>query len=720
MMGLGPRLGRLPWHEKLRRALARGRGARLGESVVVSRRLHVVEHQDPGKVIVLSDADFGQAAYGRARPGDVIHIDVFHAVAMVDHQAVARAVREALEGLPGPAGEGPGALLMDYFDIGTATGGGRLTSSLDRMRNQSAKVAHRNHVHLAGLLPDADLQLVWRIAVAVEGAILAQGVELRRVERLGHRRGGVGPSDDSDLSRYYGDNLDSYIRGERPRRREPGSAGQAAGGAGPGGSGSGGTGSGGSGSGGTVSGGTGSGRPGSGGLDAPRRAVGQAGTGLPSAAPDQPAAGASQQEPVGPDAPSAGAAAGPGSDGGETTQPGGEPVGAEAGVAPGAGPGAAPGTVPGQEPAAGHDPMLTALDLSRRLGSPDEVKRVLEDLSREQGWAAFYQGGGNQAPFVMRQLEEAGLVRKEVRGMRLTPEGRAMLAYLRRHLRDVKLRFRKLIRRIPGRGALTVKNRRRPGRGVASPDVRYGIVRGTAPAQPGAWLGDVAVPETVSAAIRRTHLERLSRSDRAQAQPPQRLRLERKDVQLYLRASEHALHICLLIDASASMAGRRIMAAKHLARHLLVSTKDRIAVIAFQERDVRVYVPFTRDYGMVEEGLSRIQPLGLTPLAHGLTQSMELIRSSRVRRPLLLLITDGIPTVPKWSVDPLADALEAARHIKAGRIPFGCIGLQPSRRYLDHLSREAGGTLHVVDELSEETLVAIAHQERLKLAPQVR
>lgn len=302
--------------------------------------------------------------------------------------------------------------------------------------------------------------------------------------------------------------------------------------------------------------------------------------------------------------------------------------------------------------------------------------------------------------------------------MRLTPEGKAMLAYLRRHMRDVKLRFRKLIRRIPGRGVLSAKSRRRPGRGAASPDVRYGMVRGTAPAQPGAWLNDVAVPETLGAAIRRTHLERLG-----QARPPrslQRLRLERKDIQLYLRASEHALHICLLIDASASMAGRRIMAAKHLARHLLVSTKDRIAVIAFQERDVRVYVPFTRDYGMVEEGLSRIQPMGLTPLAHGLTQSMELIRSSRVRRPLLLLITDGIPTVPKWSVDPLADALEAARHVKAGRIPFGCIGLQPSRRYLDHLSREAGGTLHVVDELSEESLVAIAHAERLKLGPHVR
>jgi magnesium chelatase subunit D len=191
-------------------------------------------------------------------------------------------------------------------------------------------------------------------------------------------------------------------------------------------------------------------------------------------------------------------------------------------------------------------------------------------------------------------------------------------------------------------------------------------------------------------------------------------------VHVYLRSGDQPLNICLLIDASASMAGRRILAAKHLARHLLVSTRDRIAVIAFQERDVRVYVPFTRDYAQVEEGLSCIQPMGLTPLAHGLSQSLDLIRDSRVRRPLLLLITDGIPTVAKWTIDPLSDALEAARHVGQGRIPFGCIGLQPSKRYLEELARAAGGTLHVVEELDEDALVTIAHSERQKTAQRAR
>lgn len=621
----------------------------MGEAAVISRRLHVSELHTPHAITILTDVDFGQAAYGRERAGDVIHIDVFHAVAEVDHHRVAAALRVSLAGVPAPLKEGPGALLMDYFDLGTATGGGRITSAMTRMQKLSVRVAHRNHIHIAGVLPDEHLPLLWKIVAAAEEEILAQGVELRRVERLGHRRGGVGSSEQSDLSRYYGADLDSFIKGQGAR-----------------------------------------GKPAS-------PADGQslrAGRGTGSASRDgAPAHGGAPEGSGG----SASGHAGSGQ-GGE-----GDPAGL------GSPTDRAEGT--GSASLRDESRLQTALELSHRLGSPDELKRVLEELSRDQGWAALYQGGGNQAPFVMRQLEESGLVRKEVRGMRLTEAGRAMLAYLQRHLRDVKLRFRKLIRRVPGNRQSRAVSRTRPGMGAPSPDVRYGLIRGTAPAQPGAWLNDVAVPETLWSAMKRTHLERIAEG----GGPARGLRLERKDVHVHLRASEHSLHICLLIDASASMAGRRILAAKHLARHLLVSTRDKIAAIAFQERDVRVYVPFTRDYGLVEEGLSRIQPMGLTPLAHGLTQSMELIRSSRVRRPLLLLITDGIPTVPKWSIDPLADALEAARHVKEGRIPFGCIGLQPSRRYLDQLTKEAGGTLHVVDELSEESLVTIAHQERSKL-----
>ncbi len=673
MIGLGPALSQAPWQEKLRRTLQRRRGARLGEATVVSRQVHMSDPRVPQAVTILTGADAGETFYGRTVQGEVIHLDIFHDVADVDHHRVAGALRWALAGVQLSGGGEPGAPLMDYFDLMTGTGGGRVTGDLSYGKKESLRVAHRNHVHLAGFLPDDQLHLLVPIAMAVEEELKAQGVQIRRIERVTHMRDS-GTGAPLDLS-HYTDYNDTKLRGGGQSR---GGAGRSAG----------------------------TGRPGAGAgqgaeaaheggaaqqsLRAGRSGGGGAGATLPATG----SAGLSQ--------PPRGAIEG----GGGEFLP----------SPPGAAPGPAP-TQTGWDSLEQERKLQAALELSRRLGSPDEVKRVLDELSKEQGWASLYGSGSSQAPFVVRQLEDEGLVRREIRGLRLTEEGKELARYLDQHLRDVKLRFRKLIRRMPASPAGN-RDRRRPGPSTAapSPDVRYGPIRGAARAESGAWLGDLAVPETVRAALTRTHLERIQSGEG----PVRGLRLEREDVHVHLRSGEQPLHVCLLIDASASMAGRRILAAKHLARHLLVSTRDRIAVIAFQERDVRVYVPFTRDWTQVEEGLARIQPLGLTPLAHGLTQSLELIRASRVRRPLLLLITDGIPTVPKWTVDPLSDALEAARQVGSGRIPFGCIGLQPSRRYLEELVKAGGGTLHVVEELDEQALVTIAHKERDKIAQRAR
>ncbi len=672
MIGLGPVLGRIPWHEKLRRVLRRGRGARLGEATVVSRHIHMANPQAPQVVTILSYLDAGQVLYGRRDRGQIIHLDLFHELADVDHRRVAAAVRRALDGAVLPGDEASGRVLADYFDLCTGTGAGRVTGALN-FGNASVRAAHRNHVHLAGRLPDGHLHLLVPLVGAVEAEVQAQGVQIRRVEKLSHAvRPGSAP--DLDLSNYR-DAFDSLNRGSGPRQ-------------GPGGSDAG------------TDGGCRDGQSLRGGRMA---AGGGASSGSASAA----ASGAPETASGGP----AGAGRGAGAAGAGAAGSGAAPPGADAGAT-------GENRPVGGKPADGWEALederrlQEALALSRRLGSPDEVKRVLDDLSREQGWTSLYGARSSQVPYIIRQLEEDGLVRRDMRGLRLTAEGKALAAYLDRHLRDIKLRFRKLIRRMPS--TVPGGQSRRPGRSrsAPSPDVRYGPVRGTAPAAEGSWLGEIAVPETVRAALTRSRLEALREGRPAGTG----LRLQRQDVHVYLRSAEQPLHICLLIDASASMAGRRILAAKHLARHLLVSTRDRVAIIAFQERDVRVHVPFTRDWAQLEEGLSHIQPMGLTPLAHGLTRSLELIRESRVRRPLLLLITDGIPTVPKWSIDPLADALEAARQVGGARIPFGCIGLQPSRRFLEEMVATAGGTLHVVEELSEEVLVAIAHRERMRTA----
>lgn len=708
---------RLPpaWDVKVRQALQRCRGVRLGEAAVVSRQVHLSDVRTPELVTICTSADAGQTFYGRPRPGEMVHLDIFHAVAEVDHRRVAEALIRTLGGVPAFGDEAGGRLLLDYFDLVTATGGGRVTGDLTYGRSASLRAAHRNHVHLAGLLPDHRLNLLLPLVAAVEEELMSQGVEPRRVERLahGHWSGGA----PMDLSAYADPESDSLLANRTRTGQQGGGWGQGslrqtswrqppASGAGQeqslrqqwsashGG-------------GGGEAAGIGGGAAGGFGASGAPAASGRRGAGTGSGMDSGSDSGFGRGLAGG-----SGSGSGPGA------------------PAPGAGQGLSAGAVDPWAALDAEAQMQEALALSRSLGSPEEMKRVLDELARGQGWSSLYGSGSSQAPYLMRQLEEAGLIRRDVRGMRLTEKGRALAAFMDQHLREVKLRFRKLIRRIPAtRGR---PGARRPGRAALapSPDVRYGPVRGTAPAAPGAWLTDLAVPETIRAALVRGRMSQLGASQTGGpvARPPLQpwpvpaapLQLQRQDIHVHLRAVEPPLHICLLIDASASMAGRRILAAKHLARHLLVSTRDRIAVIAFQERDVRVHVPFTRNYGQVETGLANLQPMGLTPLADGLVRSVELIRASRVRYPLLLLITDGIPTVPKWSVDPLADGLEAARQVARARIPFGCVGLQPSRRYLAELTRAAGGTLHVVEELDEQSLVHIAHSERRKTMRWVR
>lgn len=598
------------WAEKLRRLFARNRGARLGEATVVSRLVHARDQNRPHGMMLLMGADAGQSFYGRKRPGEIIHLDVFHQAGEVDHRKVAGALIVAL----GQEASPDGGSLLDRFDLQTGTGGGRVTGDLTGGQKESLRRNHLNHVHLAGRLADDQLHLLAPLVQTVEEVILGAGLELRKIERIAHLRSNL--ADGADLSPYAEDG-DSLLK-------EAGVPGRSS-------------------SGGSRS----------------------------DSLEQRPQRAASSSD-------------GAGAPAGEAAGPGGQPTEAA---------------------------IDQALAVVKRIGSPEELLRLLREGDRPEGWYLRQRLDGVHALNQLKELEEGGYLTRTLRGPVLTDEGRELLTLLTHHLRAIKQRFRKLVRRAPG-----TAGPRRPGQRAdeVSPHVHSGPIRGAVPAQPGDWLGEIAVLETVRRAVTRAHLGALAH------QGPARLTLRREDVWVQQRASERPLHICILIDASASMAGRRIQAAKHLVRHLLSSTKDRLAVIAFQEREVKVHVPFTRDWAAVEAGLATIQPMGLTPLAHGLSESLELITKARAKRPLLLLITDGIPTVAKWGLDPLADGLKAAKALATAGVPFSCIGLQPSRRYLADLSTMAGGSLHVVNELDASALVAIAHQERRKLARRLR
>ncbi|MEW6546234.1 MAG: VWA domain-containing protein [Bacillota bacterium] len=576
-------------------ALESGRGVHVGEAAVASLKVHTVDPRRPQELHVLTGSDAGQVFYHRRRPGDVIHLDVFHQLGAVDHRGVARALARAVDawvatpGLPwmNEFPDRSASRVLDYVDVQTATGGGRCTGSLKYGRRASVRYAHSNHVHIAARIPREMMGLLLFFVAAVEEQVMLGGLEIRKVEKVICDPPAPPGSPEVDLSPYRSLS-DSLLREETPGEQSP-------------------------------------------------------------------QVQASRQ-------------------------------------------------------------LEFALELAEELGGVGDLQGALDALAEDDGMRSLVIRMASSHRSVSRfleQLQQRGLVRRDGWKVALTPAGMALRQMVRERRKEIELEFRKLLRRIPAPAPAPSRvNRRLEGRPVQG----RGPAMRPAPVEKGEWARELAVTETVVECVRRQLMPMAPGAGLpASAGGLPRAVLRPEDVRVWRHRPGNPIDICLLIDASASMAGRRLRAAKFLAQHLVLATPDRVAVLVFQERQVETFVPLCRSFCRVEHGLSRIAALGLTPMAEGIMGALEYLRRARARNPVLLLISDGIPTVPKWTLDPLSDALDAASRIPAARVNFACIGLEPNRAFLEGLCRRANGHLYIVDELDKEALVAIAHAERRRV-----
>ena len=584
-----------------------GRGLRIGETTVVSKRVHVIHPASPGEIKVLVNQDAGVCFYSRRRKDEILHIDVFHEVAEVDHRRAADAVKRAvyrfyqdllLDRARGLFLPQPGELL-NLMDIQTGTGGGRVGGTLNYGRKLSLRKAHCNHVHIAAMLPDNCLLVLFYLVLALEEEIARQGVEIRKVERLTHQEA-AGKGDLSPYSSVF----DSYLN-------ESGVAGH--------------------------------------GHDWER---------LPREARIE--AVSSMAEEFG-----------------------------------------------------GRANMARLLDLLPTSGAiPPDIRSDAGDLDE-----------------VIERLSSFDLLTRERGQLTLTPKGREVRNILATCASEVEAGIRRLIRRMP---IVPQIPRYEEGRfGPKANHERPRVSKNVRPPKEGEWCDEIAVPETVLAALSRACLERggltpatatatatttttaMKAATTTAAAAP---RLRRGDIRLYRKRPARPPEVCLLIDASASMVGRRIRAAKYLIRHLATACQVRVTVLTFQERDVRVQIASTRSRKVIEEGVRRIEPAGLTPLAAGITEALDFIRSKKLKDVLLVLITDGIPTMNRWTADPARDALTAAKRIAEEKVPFMCVGLQPNRDFLKKLVDIACGKLYVVDEFDKDVLISLVRCGRKESA----
>jgi magnesium chelatase subunit D len=305
-------------------------------------------------------------------------------------------------------------------------------------------------------------------------------------------------------------------------------------------------------------------------------------------------------------------------------------------------------------------------------------------------------------PFIGKLLSEmvsGNLVKPGIFGYSLTESGLELKNFLENNSKALSAQIRRSIRQYKTSPAKykTLRYSTLKSKENHFPNRRKVLT----PKSQGAWQGEIAIPETVVQAAKRTYFSRDAS-----------LKIRPEDIRVYARKSYAPVDTCMLIDCSGSMMGERIAAVGYVAEHLLLNSREKLALVTFQERDAKVAVPFTRNYVHLHRGIAGISPVGLTPLAKGISTALALIKQKRPRNPLLILITDGTPNYPLWTTDSIADSLTAARQISAQKIRFVCIGIDPDHRFLPLLAEAGNGNVYIVDENNRKTMIDIVTQER--------
>jgi len=341
------------------------------------------------------------------------------------------------------------------------------------------------------------------------------------------------------------------------------------------------------------------------------------------------------------------------------------------------------------------------LKLAEKFASIEEIEQFLESYSsnifKRKNQDEQKRKWGDLDHY-LDQLKELGLMKNNLLGPVLTREGKELKEYLLNHKCELEAEIRRKIRKAPG----TSRRYQKLGKCDYKPSrVEFTNRNKAVRLSDKNWSGDLAVPETIIEAKKNS----LLRGDN-------HLTIQKEDLHVYDRKSYVPIDVCLVIDASHSMAGEKRQAACYLAEHLLLTGREKVAVVTFQEMNATVAVPFTRNHKILSKGLARIRPGGLTPMADGIFTAVELIKSSKVSNPLMILITDGMPNFPLWSFDAKKDALEAAEKVAEAKIKFICIGIESNKIFLRDVAKQAKGTLYIVDDLNRECLIDIVKYEK--------
>ncbi|MDP2712493.1 MAG: VWA domain-containing protein, partial [Solirubrobacteraceae bacterium] len=162
-----------------------------------------------------------------------------------------------------------------------------------------------------------------------------------------------------------------------------------------------------------------------------------------------------------------------------------------------------------------------------------------------------------------------------------------------------------------------------------------------------------------------------------------------------VRAGRGATLLCIVVDASGSMAARRRMArVKGALLGLLrdaYARRDRVAIVAFRDAEAHVVHVPGAPLEHAAAAIGALRTGGRTPLAAGLDAATELIRRERSRdagaRAIAVVLTDGRATDPATAAAARLGRSADAVHVvdtEQGAVRLGLAGA---------LAAAAGGSL---------------------------
>ena len=136
----------------------------------------------------------------------------------------------------------------------------------------------------------------------------------------------------------------------------------------------------------------------------------------------------------------------------------------------------------------------------------------------------------------------------------------------------------------------------------------------------------------------------------------------------HVRGGRESVLLCLVVDASGSMGARaRLARVKGALLELLrdaYARRDRVAVVAFRDREGHLLVPPGTPLELAAEAIGRLATGGRTPLAEGLALAEQVVRreSGRdsSRRTVSVILTDGRVQDPAGAVRRAAASLGRA------------------------------------------------------------